>query len=226
MNTKSKFDTKKLVGTAIFAALAIIVSYATSFIKVQFLSLDAGDVIIVLASFIFGPLSGVAISLISALVSFTYSGTGPWGALMDFVSSAAFAFVASWLYTRHRSFKWAIIGIYSSVLVTTLVMIPMNILVTPIYTGAPLKMVMELIPPLLLPFNFVKALFNGGVALMIYKPLVKALRSARLIPSPSDEGLNAKLSAPAPWLAPTLGIVSAAVAVAVLVVLATMKLSF
>ena len=225
MNAKNN-RVKLISGVGIFAALAIIVSFATSFIKVQFLSLDAGDIVIVLASFIYGPISGVAISAVSALVSFTYSGTGPWGMLMDFVSSAVFAYVASAIYFRRRSFKSAIIGIYASVLATALVMIPMNILVTPIYTGAPTPVVIKLLPTLLLPFNLFKALFNGGAVLLIYKPLVKGMRAARLIPPTKDENRSGKAQPPARWLAPTLGIFSVLIATAVLIVLSLLDFGF
>ena len=44
---KNKNTVKLVAGVGIFAALAIIVSFATSFIRVQFLSLDAGDIVIV-----------------------------------------------------------------------------------------------------------------------------------------------------------------------------------
>lgn len=223
---KKKFNAKLVTGVGIFAALAIIVSFATSFIKIQFLSLDAGDIVIVLASFIYGPLYGIAISAVSALVSFMYSGTGPWGMLMDFVSSAVFAFVASALYSRRRSFKWAIIGIYASVFAVALVMIPMNILVTPIYTGAPTPVVIKLLPTLLLPFNLFKALFNGGAVLLIYKPLVKGMRAARLIPPTKDEGDGTRTAPPSPWLAPTLGIASIIAATAVLIVLSLIDFGF
>ena len=98
---KNKNTVKLVAGVGIFAALAIIVSFATSFIRVQFLSLDAGDIVIVLASFIYGPLAGVIISAISSLVSFFYSGTGPWGMLMDFVSSATLVSIIL-LFLVHR----------------------------------------------------------------------------------------------------------------------------
>ena len=46
MNRNNNFtDAKKLAGAGIFAALAIAVSFATSFIKIGYLSLDAGDII-------------------------------------------------------------------------------------------------------------------------------------------------------------------------------------
>lgn len=179
MNRNSNFTSaKKLAGAGVFAALAIAVSFVTSFIKIGYLSLDAGDIIIVLASFIYGPGVGVAISLISSIAGFLYSGTLWWGALMDFASSAVFAFTASFVYSRRKTFNFAIIGIYSAVVAVTLVMMPLNILITPLYMPVSVDFVLREIPRMLLPFNFAKAIFNGGVALILYKPLVRALRKS------------------------------------------------
>ena len=179
-------NSKMLTGAGIMAALAIVVSFATSFIKIGYLSLDAGDIIIVLASFVYGPIVGVAISLVSSLVSMIYSGTMFWGMLMDFFSSAIFSFTASFIYRRRKSFNMAIIGIYSSVVVTAALMMPLNILITPLYTPVTTAFVLAQIPIMLLPFNFLKCLFNGGAVLLIYKPLVRALRQAKLVSLPSD----------------------------------------
>ena len=147
-------NVKKLAGAGVFAALAIAISFATSFIKIGYLSLDAGDIIIVLASFIYGPLVGIAISLVASVAGFIYSGTMFWGALMDFVSSAVFAFTASFIYSRRKTFNFAIIGIYSSVVAVTAVMMPLNILITPLYMPVSVEFILEEIPRMLLPFNF------------------------------------------------------------------------
>ncbi len=179
MNKNNNFtSSKKLAGAGIFAALAIAVSFATSFIKIGYLSLDAGDIIIVLASFIYGPGVGVAISLISSMAGFFYSGTMWWGALMDFVSSAVFAFTASFIYSRRKTFNFAIIGIYSAIVAVTAIMMPLNILITPLYMPVSVEFVLKEIPRMLLPFNFAKATFNGGVVLLLYKPLVRVLRKS------------------------------------------------
>lgn len=169
-------SSKKLAGAGIFAALAIAISFSTSFIKIGYLSLDAGDIIIVLASFIYGPGVGVAISLVSSMAGFFYSGTMWWGAFMDFVSSAIFAFTASFIYSRRKTFNFAIIGIYSAVVAVTAIMMPLNILITPLYMPVSVDFVLKEIPRMLLPFNFAKATFNGGMVLLLYKPLVRALR--------------------------------------------------
>ena len=142
--------------------------------------------------------------------------------LMDFVSSATFAFVASAFYTHKKSFKSAIIGIYLSVIAVTLVMIPMNIFVTPIYVGAPTSVVIKLIPTLLLPFNLFKTLFNGGLTLVVYKPLVRGMRAAKLIPPTSDE--TKKTAPPPKWLIPALGLSSIILATVALVILSKIPL--
>jgi len=198
MNKKTSIlSPRNLAGIGIFAALASVVSFATSFLKIGFLSLDAGDIVVVLASFIYGAPAGVAISGFASLIGFLYSGTGPWGLIMDFCSSATFAFVAAFIYSRRRNFKFAIIGICAAVLSTTAIMIPLNILITPLYTGATTAQVLTLIPTLLLPFNFAKTLFNGSAALLIYKPVVRAMRAARLAPpSKSGESLSPTANAP------------------------------
>lgn len=179
-NTNS-VKVKKIAGAGVFAALAIAVSFVTSFIKIGYLSLDAGDIIIVLASFIYGPSVGVAISLVSSIAGFLYSGTLWWGALMDFASSAVFSFTASFIYSRRKTFNFAIIGVYSSVVAVTAVMMPLNILVTPLYMPVSVEFVIREIPRMLLPFNFAKATFNGGMALLLYKPLIRALRKSGFV---------------------------------------------
>ena len=173
-----------VAGVGIFSALAAVVSFLTSFLKISFLSIDLGDIIIVLSSYVYGPVSGIAVSLISALCSFLYSGTGFWGFLMDFISSAVFSFVAAFVYYRKKNFKFAIVGIYAAVVAVVIVMIPLNILIVPLFSkGITSKDVIPLIPTLLLPFNLFKACLNGGAVLMLYKPVVNALRKARLISS-------------------------------------------
>lgn len=226
MNKNSSLTSvRKLAGAGVFAALAIAVSFATSFIKIGYLSLDAGDIIIVLASFIYGPGVGVAISLVSSLAGFLYSGTLWWGALMDFASSAVFAFVASFIYSRRKTFNFAIIGVYSAVVAVTAVMMPLNILVTPLYMPVSVDFVIREIPRMLLPFNFAKAIFNGGIALLLYKPLVKALRRKGFAASGyATASTEDKRIAGLPkntFITLVLGAVSVALAVVMLIVLAT-----
>ncbi len=182
-NKRASLDVKKICGIGVFSALAIIVAFATSPIKVGFLSFDAKDAVITLSAFIYGPVSGVLVAAVSALVEFfTFSSTGPYGLLMNFASSATFVLVAALVYFRKKTFNFAIIGIYAAVFSVTAVMLLLNILVTPYYMGTTMEAVASMIPTILLPFNLAKATFNGGAVLLLYKPLVRAMRRAGLVP--------------------------------------------
>ena len=184
------FDTKRLVGMAMFAALAYGVTFVFR-IPVEFLTFDAKDAVLTIASFIYGPVSAIIMSLIPALIEFiTISSTGFWGFLMNFASSACFSFTASVIYKYKRSFNGAIIGLYASVLATTALMMVLNILVTPIYMKVPREVVLNLLPTLLLPFNFAKALMNSAITMLIYKPVSIAMKRAKLISGKMDAKFN------------------------------------
>lgn len=176
----TKFDTKKIVGIAVFAALAFGVTFIFR-IPVMFLTFDAKDAILVVASFIYGPYAAVAMSLIISVLEISISETALIGAIMNFISSATFAGVASLIYKRKRTLNGALVGIFTSVAVTTAVMMLMNILITPIYMGVDRSAVISMLPTILLPFNFAKTLMNGAISMLIYKPVAIAMRRAKLL---------------------------------------------
>jgi hypothetical protein len=69
----------------------------------------------------------------------------------------------------------------ATTLATTGVMLLLNMYITPLYFGMPRSSVVEMIPKILLPFNFAKALLNSSLALLLYKPIITALRRAGLV---------------------------------------------
>lgn len=189
-NKKSFFDVRRLVGMATFAALAYAVTFVFR-IPVSFLTFDAKDAVLTVAAFIYGPVSAIIMSFIPAFIEFaTISDTSFWGLLMNFASSACFSFTAAVIYKYRRSFNGAIIGLYSAVVSTTALMFVLNILVTPIYMKVPREAVIELLPTLLLPFNFAKTLMNAAFAMLLYKPVSIALKRAKLIKGSVDTGFN------------------------------------
>ena len=184
----TKFNTEKMVGIAIFSALAFVVSLVVRF-PVQFLTFDAKDAVITIAAFVYGPLSGVIISFLAAFIELvTISTTGWYGFIMNFASSAVFALTASLIYTRKRNLNGALIGLYSSIAATVGVMILLNLFVTPLYlqyVGAPITNadMVAMLPGLLLPFNFAKSLMNSAIVMLLYKPLVTALKRLNIVKS-------------------------------------------
>ena len=47
------------------------------------------------------------------------------------------------------------------------------------------SMVLDLLPRVLLPFNFAKSMLNASVAIMLYKPVLAALSKAKIIQTKS-----------------------------------------
>ena len=171
---------KRLVGIAMFSALAFLVTFVVRF-PVMFLTFDAKDAVIAIASFIYGPVSAVVISLLAALVELvTISSTGIYGFVMNFLSSATFALTASLIYSRRKTITSAIVGLYVGVFAVVAVMMGFNILVTPHYLGVATKEVVAMLPTVLLPFNLAKALMNAAFAMLLYKPCAVAMRRAGL----------------------------------------------
>ncbi len=174
--TNTNQNLKYLTGVAIFAALAFGVTLVFR-IPVGFLTFDAKDAIITIAAFVWGPLAAVPMALIAATLELvTISSTGWYGFVMNVASTLSFSVTASLIYKLKRTRNGSIIAIYSAIAAVCAVMMLMNILVTPFYMGVPRGAVLDLLPTLLLPFNFAKAMLNGAIVVLLYKPAVTALR--------------------------------------------------
>ncbi len=177
---------RRLVMCAMFAAMAYCVAFVFR-INVSFLTFDAKDAIVCIASMILGPGAGAVISLLVAtLEQITVGDTGFWGWLMDFASTATFSVIAGYIYSKRRNISGVAIALISSVVATVTVMMLCNLLITPIYMKVELKQVIDLLPTLLLPFNLTKSVLNAGLVLALYKPLITALRAVNLVPKKDD----------------------------------------
>ena len=184
-SAKNSETVKMVVGIGVFSALAYVVVGLCQLIPnvAGFLSIDAKDAVIAIASFIYGPIVAPIISLFVAFLEMITFGaaTGFWGFLMNFISSAVFSTTASLIYKFRKSLNFAIIGFCAATVLTTVVMIGMNPLIVPLYSGATREVVISMINPILLPFNFAKTMLNSAVAMLLYKPIINAMRRAGLI---------------------------------------------
>ena len=175
-------------------AMLIAIAYAVMWIckpipKVAgILQFDFKDAVIVIGGFLYGPVAAAVSSFMVALIEMlTGSGTGPVGMLMNFLSTASFSCAAALIYKHRRSQSGAVLGLVSGVVTMVVVMLLWNYLITPIYQKVPRDVVVDMLPTVFLPFNLVKGGLNMAAALVLYKPVVTALRSAHLVP-PSEKG--------------------------------------
>jgi riboflavin transporter FmnP len=107
---------------------------------------------------------------------------------MNLLSSACYACTASLVYKYRRTLSGALGGLVSGSVAMVIVMLLWNWLITPLYMGVDRDAVVGMLVPMFLPFNAVKALLNSALVLCLYKPLITALRKARLIAMPAKEG--------------------------------------
>ncbi len=169
-----KLNVKRLTVIAVLCALSYLCTFLLHF-NVMFLTFDFKDAIIAVASLVYGPLAGLFSSAVVAFLEFiTYSETGVYGLIMNFLSSVAFSCVGGLVYKLRRSFQGAIFAVVCSVFAVTAVMIFANMFITPYYMVVPQSAVIKLIPKVLLPFNFIKSVMNASLTLLIYKPVTKA----------------------------------------------------
>ncbi len=149
---------------------------------VLFLSYEPKDVIVTIGGFLMGPMASFLISLVVSLIEMvTISDTGPIGALMNLLSTCSFACTAAFIYKRKHSLQGAVAGLLTGTVVMVSAMLLWNWLVTPWYMGQPREAVEALLLPAFLPFNLLKAGLNTAFTLILYKPLVTALRKTGLV---------------------------------------------
>ena len=180
-----KLDVKKLATLAMITCLAYVVMLVSKLMPSVYGFLDFAfkDVVICIGGFINGPVSAAAVALVVAFIEMvTISTTGPWGFLMNFLATASFCCTACFIYKKHHTMKGAVIGLVTGVICLVVVMLLWNYLVTPIYQSMPREAIADLLLPVFLPFNAVKGGMNLAATLLLYTPVVTALRRAKLIP--------------------------------------------
>ena len=183
-------NTKTVTLLGMLAAIAYAVIFVCHFLippVAGFLTLDVKDTIIAISGFIFGPLSAALVAIVVAAVEMvTISATGLIGLVMNILSSCCFACVAAFIYKRKHTLKGAITGLIVGCLAATAVMLLWNVLITPLYLNQPREAVIGMLIPTLLPFNLGKYILNAAITMLIYKPIVTALRTANLLAPSSN----------------------------------------
>ena len=176
--------TKKISTIGVLCAMSLVVA---TFIRfpivpaVSFMFYEPKDVILVIGGFIYGPGTVVLMSLITSILEVMFKGGNLIDIIMNVISTVAFAGTAAVIYRRYHSKNGAVGGLLSGVVVTVLVMILWNYIVTPIYYQMPREAVVAMMIPGFIPFNLIKYGLNAGITLVMYKPIVNILRRFKMV---------------------------------------------
>ena len=197
--TKATKHTRALTGTAMLAAVATILMYMEFPIPIMpgFIKMDISELPALIASFAYGPLSGIAVCLIKNLIKLPSTSTAAVGELFNFVMGALFVGVAGIVYKKNKTRKGAIIGAVAGALIMALVSLPYNYFVVyPTYVvmyHLPLEAIIgmyQAINPNVngllaclvtfnVPFTFAKGMVDALLCFLIYKPLSPILHGRK-----------------------------------------------
>lgn len=180
---KTVISTRKMTTLAMLAALAVVLVAIIHFPLipgVTFLEYDPADVPIFIGVFAFGPWAGLVLTLVvSVIQGVTVSaGGGPIGIVMHLLATGSFAIVAGLLYRKKHTRSGAVIALTAGTLVMSAVMCLCNLVLTPIFMGQPVQKVVEMLLPVIIPFNLAKAGINSVITYLVYKPISKFLHKA------------------------------------------------
>ena len=168
-----RLNTKTMTGMAMLSALSVVslaigIQFPFPFTP-SFMLYDVADVFLFLATFMYGPLHGLTVTIIvSAIQAFLMGGSSWAGFIMHVLATGSFCVVSGYIYRWKHDIKGAIIALSCGCLTWMVVIIPANLLTHPLFNGTPLQAVVSMIPAILL-FNVIKAVGNSLITLLIYK---------------------------------------------------------
>lgn len=194
LTTKKKlgslFDTRKLVFTALLAAMAYVLMFLGIEVPLMpsFITFDFSDFPAVMAALTMGPVSGIFVCLVKNILHLMQSSTYCVGELSNFILGCALVIPTGIIGRKISSYKGAVIGaLIGSVIMAFISIFSNYYLVYPFYQQfMPIEGIIgayKAINPnvnslldCLIVFNCPFTLIKGVVASALCMPLYKALR--------------------------------------------------
>ncbi|WP_242844343.1 ECF transporter S component [Candidatus Soleaferrea massiliensis] len=169
---------RKIVTLALMAAMSIMLLYLIRFPifpAAPFLEYDPANIPIFIATYLYGPFSGLAVTAVTCLIQgFTVSSSsGVIGILMHFFATGSFVLVAGFLFRKHKNGRRLVFASVSGALAIVGMMVLWNLVFTPLFMGTPVEAVLQMLVPVIIPFNLIKAGVNVLIAAFVYKGIRK-----------------------------------------------------
>ena len=186
---------EKLVKLALLCAMSLVLMYVVRFPIIPalfFLEYDMADVPILIGTFMYGPVAGLAITaVVSVLQAVTVSASSGWiGCIMHFFATGAFAVIAGVIYRRRHNIRGAIEGLLLGAAAMVIIMVPFNYYLSPIFisgSGMSYAEAQSYVWSYMwsfVAFNALKALINSAVTFVVYKPLSRLFKKEFLKKEP------------------------------------------
>ncbi len=176
--SKPKITVRKMATMAILSALSIVLMLLIKFpliLAAPYLIYEPADVPILIGSFLFGPLSGLLITVVVSAIQALMSPDGVVGFVMHVIATGTIVVTAGLIYKIMHSRKGAIVALVAGTLAMALIMIPVNLVIQPRFYGIPIETVKSLLIPAIIPFNLLKAGLNSLLTFIVYKAVSKVV---------------------------------------------------
>ena len=194
---KSKIRVRKLVMTAMLAAVATVLMFLSFGIPLvpSYLKLDFSELPALIASFSMGPLSGVVVCLVKNLINLMNTTTAGVGELSNFILGCLFVVPAGLIYNKWKTRKGALAASLIGAVAMAVGSIATNyFLVYPAYSLLmPLDVIMGMYQALLpwvndllqalvifnMPFTLFKGLCDVLLTFLLYKHISSLIKGTR-----------------------------------------------
>lgn len=194
--TKAHYSTRNLTRLSLLSVIAFLfmyIEFPLAFIAPPFIKIDLSDIPALIGGFAMGPVAGITIELVKCILTFFVRGTttGGVGELSNFIVGALFVGLSAKFYSRHRTYRGAVVGLLLGVVGMTLVATLSNYFVVfPLYgkimpMDAIINMGRAVTPRVntlwdlmiycIVPFNLVKGLIISAATLALYKRVSRFL---------------------------------------------------
>jgi riboflavin transporter FmnP len=170
------WSTKRIATLAVMCAVGLV----TSFIEIPifppapWLTFDPSGVVALVAGFVYGPATGVAVAVLTWLVHLLFA-FNPYGVLMAVLALVTLVAPASAIYRSNPTMRGAVIGMVAGGFFSIIACLLANLVITPLYTAVSVNDVLAMIVPILLPFNLLKVVIECVLCALVYKPVSKAI---------------------------------------------------
>lgn len=187
MKDKQKDNVLKMAQTAMLVAISIVSLYViplwSIFPSSPFLQYDMADVPVLIGTFLLGPGTGLLIlGLVSVIQGVTISAASGWvGIVMHFCASGALVIVAGLIFKKWKTLSSLIIALVLGSLSMVALMIPLNLFFTVRFLGVPYEAVKNMLIPVIIPFNSIKAFLNSGITAVLFFPIKNILERMDLL---------------------------------------------
>ena len=188
--TKARYSTRNLTRLSLLSVIAFLLMYVEfplAFIAPPFIKIDLSDMPALIGGFAMGPVAGITIELVKCILTFFVRGTttGGVGELSNFIVGALFVGLSAKFYSKHRTYRGAVVGLLMGVIGMTLVatlsnyfvvfplygkIMPMEAIINMGRAVTPrVKSLWDLMVYCIVPFNLVEGLIVSAATLTLYK---------------------------------------------------------